>query len=66
MRVPHYRLYFLDRDDHIRHALNLECGDDAEAVELIEDHRDGRTMELWQGARRVARVEGDGSPQGRP
>ena len=64
--MSHYRLYFLDRNDHIRHALDIECQDDAEAIELVEGHRDGRTMELWQGARRVARIEGDGSPQAQP
>ncbi len=64
--MSHYRLYFLDRNDHIRHALDIECQDDTEAIELVEGHRDGRTMELWQGARRVARIEGDGSPQAQP
>ncbi len=61
--MGHYRLYFLDRSDHIRHALSLECRSDAEAIDLIEDHKDGRSMELWQGARRVARIEADVSPQ---
>jgi hypothetical protein len=63
--VAHYRIYFLDRNDHIRHALSVECTDDAEAVELLQRHSDGRGMELWQGARRVARIEagqGNGSP----
>ncbi len=62
--VSHYRLYFLDRGDHIRRAVSLECRDDAEAIGLIEAHKDGRTLELWQGARQVIRVEADVSPQG--
>ena len=61
--MGHYRLYFLDRSDHIRHALSLECRNDAEAITLIEEHKDGRTMELWQGARQVTRIEADLSPQ---
>ncbi len=55
--MTHYRLYFLDPKDHIRHAISLECVDDAQALATVEDHRDGRTLELWEGARRVARLE---------
>jgi hypothetical protein len=63
--VAHYRIYFLDRNDHIRHALSVECDGDAEAVELAQSHGDGRCLELWQGARRVARIEADDG-QGKP
>jgi hypothetical protein len=59
--VAHYRIYFFDRQDHIRHALSVECDNDANALELLESHRDGRTLELWEGARRVARIEADAS-----
>jgi len=55
--VAHYRLYFLDRQDHIRQAVSLECADDEEALASVEEHRDGRTVELWQGVRRVIRIE---------
>ena len=58
-RVRHYRLYFLDRGDHIRHALSLECENDADALRLIEEHKDSGPLELWEGARQVARFEGD-------
>ena len=54
--MTHYRLYFLDDDDHIRHAVSLECENDDEATELARGHADGRTLELWQGARLVARM----------
>ena len=60
-RLAYYRLYFLDRDDHIRHAVSLECEDDAQAIELARGHADGRTLELWQGARRVVRLASDGT-----
>jgi hypothetical protein len=49
----HYRLYFLDRLGRIRHAIDLDCVDDAHAVETVEKHADGRAMELWQSARLV-------------
>ena len=55
-----YRLYFLE-GGHIRHAVNLDCEDDEHAVETVESHRDGREMELWQGARFVRSFRGDES-----
>ncbi len=57
--MAHYRLYFLDHTDHIRHAVSLECVDDSQALALLEEHRDGRTLELWEGVRRVARLEAE-------
>ncbi|HEY5411116.1 MAG TPA: hypothetical protein VIJ94_10365 [Caulobacteraceae bacterium] len=59
--MAHYRLYFLDCDDHIRHAVSLECDHDDQAIELARGHADGRTLELWQGARRVFRLASDGA-----
>ncbi len=55
--MTHYRLYFLDHQDHIRHAVSLECDSDEDALATLQDHRDGRTLELWEGVRRVARLE---------
>ena len=49
--VPDYRLYFFDDRGHIRHALEFECASDDEALEVVEQHRDGRDMELWHRAR---------------
>ena len=50
-----YRLYFFNRDDHIREAVELICPDDEDALRAIDTHRDGRAMELWCGARLVKR-----------
>lgn len=36
----------MDRANHIRHALVLACDTDAEAIALVDEHQDGRTMEL--------------------
>lgn len=52
--MPGYRLYFLNNDGHIVHAAESECADDAEAEAWAKDQADGRYMELWSGARRVA------------
>jgi len=51
-----YRLYFLDGNNHIRSALNLEGADDDHAILLAREHS-GAAMELWQGARLVTRLE---------
>ena len=65
-RMAHFRLYFLDRNDHIRHAVSLECVDDAEAIQLLDGHRNGGAMELWQGVRLVTRIEAEQSQALRP
>lgn len=52
-----YRLYFTDNQGHIGHAIELDCRDDAHAIEMTEQHRDGRAMELWQRDRLVRRFE---------
>ena len=49
-----YRLYFLV-DEHIKHAVTFDCESDGDAVRLVQDHTDGRAMELWTGARLVKR-----------
>jgi hypothetical protein len=51
--MPDYRLYFLDSDGHIKRAVELHCASDAEAIAAVEQHRDGRAMELWDRARVV-------------
>jgi len=62
--MPDYRLYFLDETGHIRHAIELDCETDADAIALVDRHRDGRAMELWHLARQVrtfnARRDGPG------
>jgi hypothetical protein len=53
--LRYYRLYFLDSADRIRQAIDMECDDDATAIEAAEPYRDGRTMELWNRDRLVQR-----------
>lgn len=47
-----YKLFFLEPDDgqrgRPRRRLELECEDDAEAVEMARAHADGSMMELWR------------------
>jgi hypothetical protein len=49
----HYRLYFLDANNHIQRALDLECEDDTHAIQQARAHVHPRGKELWQGARMV-------------
>jgi hypothetical protein len=50
----HYRAYFLDRENHIRHAHDLECETDAEAEARLEAmDRQGFAAELWRGAEKL-------------
>ena len=51
-----YRLYFLDRNDHIQSAIDLESADDDQALRLAHHQAEGAAMELWQGARKVATI----------
>jgi hypothetical protein len=50
----HYRIYFMAGDGHIQHALDIDCQSDEAAIQVVEDHEDGRAKELWCGQRRVA------------
>jgi hypothetical protein len=60
--MPDYRLYFLDADGRIAHALELECRDDDSAIQLAETHVDGRAMELWSLKRRVRSFSATAEP----
>ena len=55
-----YRLYFLNEEGHIRHVKELVVDNDEQAVERAKNLADGRGMELWQSARMVATLTGDG------
>ncbi len=49
-----YRLYFLT-DGHVARAMELVCESDAQAMARAEEKHDEGEMELWSGARIVAR-----------
>ena len=52
-----YRLYFLDKDDHVLRAVDLTCDDDGEAIAASAEHRHSHAKELWELARLVCRLE---------
>jgi hypothetical protein len=50
-----YRLYTLDPDSHVVKApVIVECENDQAAVQKATQLLDGKTIEVWQLARRVA------------
>ena len=55
----HYRIYWLDKDDHIRGAHNLvECASDEQAIRLAGVWLEAwPVVEVWQGRARIATLE---------
>jgi hypothetical protein len=56
--ASYYRLYFLDAANHITSAQDFERYDDNGAIAYAMECAHGRAVELWSGARLVARVSG--------
>jgi hypothetical protein len=52
-----YRVYAIGRDGHIFDAKALVCRDDAEAIEQARDAFKDQIVEVWSGARFVARLD---------
>jgi hypothetical protein len=56
--MPHYRLYKLDKSDHIVGLPEeFELDNDQQALATAKQFVDGKALELWSGTRRVARIE---------
>jgi hypothetical protein len=56
--MPICRLYTLSDDGHISApAAILDCEQDQEAIETAKRQVDGHAVELWDGARRIAKLE---------
>jgi len=59
--MAHYRLFFMGPDDHIVRAQVVECATDGEAVAVARASCSGHSaIEVWERARKVERVPGDG------
>jgi hypothetical protein len=55
--MPHYRVYIVGRDGHFKDAINLDCTDDAAAVESAKQFVKGHDVEVWQEARLITKLE---------
>jgi len=56
--VEEYRAYFLGHDGHFGGYEPFTCTDDAAAIEKAKRLVNRNGIELWSGARRVARLPG--------
>jgi len=50
-----YKLYLVDQAGRFYRSFDLECDDDAQAIQAALDREKGAPKELWQGARIVQR-----------
>jgi hypothetical protein len=55
--MAEYRLYFFDREGHIRHRVEFECDTDEAALAEVDRHSDGRALELWRGTQLVRQIK---------
>lgn len=54
-----YRVFVIGGDGKITQAIELVSSDDEAALAASRELIDGRAIELWQGARRVASLSGE-------
>jgi hypothetical protein len=54
--MPYYRAYVLGSDGHFMDAINLDCANDAAAVESAKQLINGHDIEVWQEDRLVAKL----------
>jgi hypothetical protein len=52
-----YRAYFLGPDNRIVGVHELVCCDDDEALNKARSLVDDKPIELWDGTRRIARID---------
>jgi hypothetical protein len=52
-----YRAYILGPDGQIVKRVDLICKSEEEAKKRVEQMVDGHAIELWEGARRIARFD---------
>jgi len=55
--VIQYRAYHVGEDDRYKAGFNLNCADDQEAIAVAKRLADRNDVELWQGSRKVARLQ---------
>lgn len=60
--MRHYRVYSLDPAGHIALAQDVQCQDDLEALSWAEQAAAHESVEVWQGARLVAKVKPGNAP----
>ena len=51
-----YRAYILGPDGRVQNRVDLDCGDEVEAIRLAKQLVDGHDVERWSGERFVLRL----------
>jgi hypothetical protein len=60
--MPAYRVYVVTNDGHISGPPHvIDCDDDQEAMGKAIQYTNGKSVELWGGARFIARFPSDES-----
>ena len=54
-----YKIYVLDRNEHIVLSYDFRGPDDLSALEESKKHSDKTALEVWEGPRFVARIVQD-------
>ena len=58
--MPHYRIYATTTDGHVAAPPTIiECADDQEAIGKAAQFTNGKSVELWEGARFIVRFPSD-------
>jgi hypothetical protein len=53
-----YRIYTVESDGHYGGPpVQIECSDDADAVDRAKRMKNGKALEVWHDARRVAEIK---------
>jgi hypothetical protein len=65
-QMVEYRVYSVGSDGHFMKSECLECSSDEEAIKQAGQSSDACDVELWSGARVVARLSRHGPSRGGP
>lgn len=55
--MQNYKAYILGEDGHIIDRVDLDCSDDDDAKVKARKLAIGQAVELWDGARKIARFQ---------
>ena len=55
--LKEYKVYVLGMDGHIFDRIDIACENEEAAKERAKQLVDGQAVELWEGARRIARFK---------
>jgi hypothetical protein len=60
--VPDYRVYYIGESGHFVGRQEMTCPSDDVALERAKQLAHGCAVELWEGGRLIARIDGHDKP----